>query len=73
MKIIPRGNMGAIEITQVELACFWDYFCENINYNIYLKVFKKKSIIYLFKYYYVKVYVKDFKIYVIFKSFEVYS
>jgi hypothetical protein len=45
----------------------------NIFKNIYiLKSSKKIQINFLKKCYYVKVYVKDFKMYVIFKSFEVY-
>jgi len=35
-------------------------------------IFKKNFNFYFILYYYVKVYVKDFKIYLIFKSFEVY-
>jgi hypothetical protein len=58
---------GANRITQVTPIYLRDYFWGNFFWNFFTKIFKNLEFL---KYYYVKVYVKDFKKYFNFKIFE---
>jgi hypothetical protein len=72
------SNNGIVGLAKHIVGCKWDnmgythLLLEEYSFIYILNILQKIHQFFLNLYYYVKVHVKDFKTYVIFKSFEVY-